>query len=148
MRTVKEALRVAQQVTGYETLKEYQRQAIEAYLCGKDVFVSAPTEVGKSLTFELAPFALDFKRNGGDKTMVLVVVPLVSLMKDQVYSMQKRGIAATLSRPRRSRSSLRHATHFGSLRSHFGSHRSPILREGDLVQVYRCSNQKRSSDNT
>ena len=57
MQTVKEALKVAQQVTVYETLKEYQQQAIEAYLCGKDIFVSAPTGAGKSLTFELPPFA-------------------------------------------------------------------------------------------
>ena len=62
MRTVNEALKIAQQVTGYE-LKEYQQQAIEAYLCGKDVFVSAPTVAGKSLiTFELAPFALYARR--------------------------------------------------------------------------------------
>ena len=44
MRTVNEALKIAQQVTGYE-LKDYQQQAIEAYLCGKDVFVSAPTRL-------------------------------------------------------------------------------------------------------
>ena len=63
MRTVNEALKIAQQVTGYE-LKDCQQQAIEAYLCGKDVFVSAPTGAGKSLTFELAPFALYYVRDG------------------------------------------------------------------------------------
>ena len=57
---VKEALKVAQQVSGYETLKKHQQQAIEAYLCGKDVFLSTPMGEGKSLTFELAPFALDY----------------------------------------------------------------------------------------
>jgi len=60
MRPVKEALKVAQQVIGYETLKEYQQQAIQAYRCRTDVSVSAPTGEGKSLTFELAPFALDY----------------------------------------------------------------------------------------
>ena len=95
MRTAKEALKIAQQVTGYDNLKEYQQQAIEAYLCGKDVFVSAPTGAGKSLTFELAPFAIDYMRDGSDTTIVLVVVPLVSLMKDQVNSLQNRGIAAS-----------------------------------------------------
>ena len=35
MRIAKEALKIAQQVTGYDNLKEYQQQAIEAYLCGK-----------------------------------------------------------------------------------------------------------------
>ena len=57
MRTVNEALKIARQVMGYE-LKEYLQQAIEAYNCGKDVFVSAPRGAGKSLTNELAPFAL------------------------------------------------------------------------------------------
>ena len=56
-----EVLKLAQQVTGYE-LKEYQQQAIEAFLCGKDDFVSAPTGAGKSLAFELAPFHfLDYR---------------------------------------------------------------------------------------
>ncbi|XP_078345429.1 putative ATP-dependent DNA helicase RecS [Oculina patagonica] len=95
MRTAKEALKIAQQVTGNDELKEYQQQAIEAYLCGKNVFVSVPTKASKSLTFELAPFALDYMRNGGDTTIVLVVVPLVSLMKEQVYSLQNRGIGAS-----------------------------------------------------
>ena len=63
MRTVNKALKIAQQVTGYE-LKEYQQQAIQVYLCGKDVFVSAPTGAGKSLTFESAPFALYYMRDG------------------------------------------------------------------------------------
>ena len=61
----------------------------------KDNFVSMLTGAGKSITFELAPFVFDYIRNRGDKTMVLHVVTLVSLMKDQVYSMQKRGIAAS-----------------------------------------------------
>ena len=47
----------ALEATGYVyELRDYQRKTIEAYLpdlSGKDVFVSAPTGAGKSLTFEL-----------------------------------------------------------------------------------------------
>jgi len=43
----------------------------------------------------LAPFAIDYMRDGSDTTIVLVVVPLVSLMKDQVNSLQNRGIVAS-----------------------------------------------------
>ena len=74
MRTVNEALKIAQKVTGYE-LEEYQQQAIETYLCGKDVFVSAPTGAGKSQTFELAPFALYYMR---DRFIFLTTVLFLS----------------------------------------------------------------------
>ena len=43
----------ALEATGYYELRDYLRKTIEAYLSGKDVFVSAPTGAGKSLTFEL-----------------------------------------------------------------------------------------------
>ena len=44
---------------GYSELREYQRKTIEAYVSGRDVFVSAPTGAGKSLTFEFAPYTFD-----------------------------------------------------------------------------------------
>ena len=61
---------------------------------GRDVFVSAPTGAGKSLTFELAPYTFD--RLFGD-AIVLVIVPLISLMKDQVSDLNYRGIRASYS---------------------------------------------------
>jgi len=49
------------------------------------VFVSAPTGAGKSLTFELAPYASDCLNGdqANSNSIVLVVVLLISLMKDQ-----------------------------------------------------------------
>ncbi|CAB4000466.1 Hypothetical predicted protein [Paramuricea clavata] len=41
---------------------------------------------GKSLTFELAPHAFEYLSEN-NKSLVLVVVPLVSLMKDQVSNL-------------------------------------------------------------
>ena len=40
----------ALEATGYSELPDYQKKTIEAYLSGRDVFVSAPTGAGKSLT--------------------------------------------------------------------------------------------------
>ena len=53
MRWIAKAKKDALEATGYYELRDYQRKTIEAYLSGKDVFVSAPTGAGKSLTFEL-----------------------------------------------------------------------------------------------
>ncbi|CAB4044513.1 ATP-dependent DNA helicase Q-like 3, partial [Paramuricea clavata] len=58
--SVSKGIEMAPQFSGYLELKEYQRQTIEAYLYGRDVFVSAQTGYGKSLTFELAPHAFEY----------------------------------------------------------------------------------------
>ena len=57
---------------------------MEAYLS----VVSAPTKVGKSLTFEMAPYAFDRLFREDCDAIVLVIVPLISLMKDQVSNPQ------------------------------------------------------------
>ena len=47
---------------GYEPnvkLRQNQRQAISAYMTGRDVFYVSPTGSGKSLTFEVGPFMFD-----------------------------------------------------------------------------------------
>ena len=80
----------ALEATGYYELRDYQRKTIEAYLSGKDVFVSAPTGVGKSLTFELWLHTLSIVY-----AIVLVIVPLMSLMKDQVSNLNSLGMRAS-----------------------------------------------------
>ena len=85
MGSIAKAITEASKATGYLILRDYQKKTLEAYLSGRDVFVSAPTGAGKSLTFELAPYAFD----------CLVVVPLISLMKDQVSNLNSRGIPAS-----------------------------------------------------
>jgi ATP-dependent DNA helicase RecQ len=98
--SVSKAIEKAQQFSGYLELKKYQRQTIDdfvfdAYLSGRDVFVSAQTGYGKlSLTFELAPHAFEYLSEN-NKSLVLVVVPLVSLMKDQVNNLVSRGIPSS-----------------------------------------------------
>ena len=48
------------------TIKEKQKEAIHAFLSGRDVFVSLPTGYGKSLIYAILPLVFDHikgKRN-------------------------------------------------------------------------------------
>ena len=72
MGSIAKAMKDALDATGYSELRDYQRKTIEAYLSGKDVFVSAPTGAGKSLTFELAPYTFDHLFGEACNAIVLV----------------------------------------------------------------------------
>ena len=59
------------------------------------MFVSLPTGYGKSIIYQLAPFIVEqmARLDGIIRTaIVLVISPLVSLMKDQVTYLKKKGI--------------------------------------------------------
>ena len=76
-------------------MKDEQKQAIQAVYEGKDVFVWLPTGYGKSVCYECLPLLYDMKLdrnlNEYERSVVLVVSPLVSLMVDQVSSLRSRG---------------------------------------------------------
>ena len=94
------ALKVATERLGFEELKEKQIEALKAFADGKDVFVSLPTGYGKSLCYQILPFLYDALRGcaGRDETrtasIVVVVTPLVSIMKDQVSDLNNRQVSA------------------------------------------------------
>ena len=71
------------------TLKAEQLDAIKYIYDEKDVFLWLPTGFGKSICYETLPFVLNYKHSdggiGGGCSVVLVMLPLVSLMVDQVY---------------------------------------------------------------
>lgn len=82
---------------GYETFRGPQQQIIEHALAGQHALVIMPTGMGKSLCFQIPALAIDAENTPTDTKppITLVLSPLIALMKDQVDSLQKRGIKAT-----------------------------------------------------
>ena len=76
---------------GYSSIRDKQKEAILGFLSGRDVFVSLPTGSGKSLCYSILPKVFDRVRKASG-SIVIVVSPLVSLMKDQVHSLETKGI--------------------------------------------------------
>lgn len=75
-----------QQVFGYRRLRAEQEQVVRHLLDGRSALAVLPTGAGKSLCYQL-PALL---REG----VALVISPLLALMKDQVDSLLRRGVAA------------------------------------------------------
>ena len=87
------------------TITDDQREVIFNFVQGKDVFVSLPTGGGKSLCFAVLPSLFDLLKSRlssvGEpaaeerSSIVVVVSPLMSLMKDQVAKFSEKGVACT-----------------------------------------------------
>jgi len=71
---------------GYESLRKGQAEVIGSLMAGRSVLAVFPTGGGKSLCYQLPALALE--------GLTLVISPLIALMKDQVESLTRRGIAA------------------------------------------------------
>ena len=72
---------------GYDEFRPGQEDAVASVLAGKDTLVVLPTGGGKSVCYQV-PALLG-------AGLTVVVSPLISLMKDQVDALQRRGLPAT-----------------------------------------------------
>lgn len=71
---------------GYDSFRSRQEEIISSALQGRDVLGILPTGGGKSICFQVPALM--------SEGLALVITPLIALMKDQVRSLQSRGIRA------------------------------------------------------
>ncbi len=83
LQLAKEAL---QQVWGYPDFRPLQAETIEAIQSGRDSLTVLPTGGGKSLCYQIPAAVMD--------GTAVVISPLISLMEDQVNSLQLLGVPA------------------------------------------------------
>lgn len=99
-----EAFEVLKRRFGYSEFRGSQQKIIERTMEGRDSLVIMPTGGGKSLCFQIPALvhaqrysvtAKTAKRHSTKVPLTLVLSPLVALMKDQVDTLQRKGIEAT-----------------------------------------------------
>lgn len=77
---------ILQKYYGYHSFREGQEALIDHILEGKDVLGIMPTGAGKSVCYQVPALLLP--------GITLVISPLISLMKDQVQSLNQAGVHA------------------------------------------------------
>lgn len=82
-----EARKLLKKYYGYSSFRKGQEKVIESILKGEDTFAIMPTGAGKSICYQIPALLLP--------GITIVISPLISLMKDQVDSLNSAGVKAT-----------------------------------------------------
>ena len=89
-----DAIGLAAAKLGFVDLKREQREVVEAFIGGNDVFAALPTGSGKSLCFAVLPLVFDILRGKSTPTSIIICIsPLVALMTDQKAKFSPRGLS-------------------------------------------------------
>ena len=96
------AVKEASESIGISKLKDEQKDALVAFVSGRDVFVSLPTGFSKSLCYSCLPGVFARLRNteySSDSSIelfpiVVIVSLLVSIMKDQTRDFNQQGLSS------------------------------------------------------
>jgi ATP-dependent DNA helicase RecQ len=93
-------LSLIQRFWGYDSFRPIQADAMQALLDRRDSLTLLPTGGGKSLCYQVPALSLP--------GTAIVVSPLISLMKDQVDALERRGVPAAFINSGQSWSEKRH----------------------------------------
>lgn len=97
------AVELLKKYYGYDSFRNGQREIIDNILSHKDVLAIMPTGGGKSLCYQIPAIMME--------GTTIVISPLISLMKDQVDTLQQIGIPSAYINSSLSVGELRHIIH-------------------------------------